>query len=354
MRTAMHLGVAAGVLAAAAAWAGEGEWPRVGLGDYTRAHAANPAPPDRWGGALVVEAVQKRGAAQWALPGPRALDPAVFGTPAHPTGWDPAPFPLAGVPVGMRQSQDGRYTIVDHATPFSDWRVIGVGDVRMRLVDRTAIDGATTKDEVHFEAEFDAPDKSHHYKVVARKPLAHGIAFPTFGGVVTNHLLHGVTGIGTRLMPTEFTYAAFWAVGDVYVDGKLTNPDQLVHVMVTEGVRGKGWRLGFDKDIHGEGVVMHLMVPPFRVTPKGLVRAPVRSGYLPFAEIKKRLMQAMAEAKRLPPEARKQAMARLEAEKALMARTKAHVRKAMAAGKMWGQPFFHVMFGNVEYKAAHE
>lgn len=327
--------------------------PHVGLFAYTHAHAGNPNPPDRWGGPVTVIAKQKHGATQWVLPGPRALDPVIFGTPDHPVGWEQAPFPLIGIPPRLRQSVNGHYTIVDHATPFSDWRAIGVGDVRMKITDITAIDGATTKDKIDFVAEFDSPDKTHHYKVVAKKPLPHGFGYPVFGGVVTDHLMHGGTGIGTRLMPTEYIYASFWAVGDVYVDGRLTNPGQIVHMMIGEGVRGRGWKLGFDKDIKGQGVVMHLMVPPYKVTSKGPVMAPVRSGYIPFPEIKKRMMKAMARAKRLPPEKQKVAMAKLMATRALMEKTKKHVQAAMAEGKMFGQPFFHVMFGNVRYQVRH-
>jgi len=332
---------------------GGGPLPHIGLYAYTRAHASNPNPPDRWGGAVTITAHQQGGATQWVLPGPRELDPAVFGTPAHPVGWDQAPFPLIGIPPKLRQSANGHYTIVDHATPFSNWRAIGVGNVEMSITDITAIDGAKTKDRVHFVAEFDSPDRRHHYKVVANKPLPHGFGYPTFGGVVTDHLMHGGTGIGTRLMPTEMIYASFWARGDVYVDGRLTNPGQIVHMMIGEGVRGKGWRLGGDKDVHGSGVVMHLMVPPYRVGAHGPEKAPILSGYIPFPEIKKRMMKMKEKVMKLPPEQRAAMMPKLEATKALMMKTKKHVQEMMAEGKMFGQPFFHVMFGNAKYTVTH-
>ncbi|MDQ6995874.1 MAG: hypothetical protein Q9M82_00255, partial [Mariprofundus sp.] len=187
--------------------------PHVGLYAYTHAHAMNPNPPDRWGGAVTVTANQTRGATQWVLPGPRELDPAVFGTPDHPAMWNQAPFPLIGIAPKMRQSANGHYTIVDHATPFSDWRAIGVGDLHMSITDLTAIDGATTKDKINFVATFDSPDKMHTYKVVVKRPMPHGFGYPSFGGVVTDHMMHGGTGIGTSLMPTMYTYATFWGVG---------------------------------------------------------------------------------------------------------------------------------------------
>jgi len=327
--------------------------PHVGLFAYTKAHAMNPNPPDRWGGIVTVSANQTRGATQWVLPGPRDLDPVIFGTPDHPSMWNQAPFPLIGIAPKMRQSMNGKYTIVDHATPFSDWRAIGVGDLHMKISDITAIDGARTKDKINFVATFDSPDKMHSYKVVVKKALPHGFGYPTFGGVVTDHMMHGGTGIGTSLMPTMYTYATFWGLGDIYVDGRLTNPNQIVHMMVTEGVRGKRWKLGKDGDIRGEGVVLHLMVPPYKAGPKGPVMAPLRSGYIPFPEIKKRMMKTKEMVMKMSPEKQKVMMPKLMAAKELMMKTKKHVQEQMAEGKMFGQPFFHVMFGNVKYKVSH-
>ena len=327
--------------------------PHVGLFAYTHAHAKNPNPPDRWGGPVTVTANQTSGATQWVFPGPRDLDPAVFGTPDHPAMWNQAPFPLIGIDPKMRQARNGKYTIVDHATPFSDWRAIGVGDLHMNITDITAMDGANTKDKIDFVATFESPDKMHGYKVVVKKPLPHGFGYPTFGGVVTDHMMHGGTGIGTSLMPTMYTYATFWGVGDIYVDGRLTNPNQIVHMMVTEGVRGKHWMLGKDGDLRGEGVVLHLMVPPYKVSPHGPVMAPLRSGYIPFPAIQKRMMKVKKKVMAMSPEKQKMMMPKLMAAKALMMKTKAHVQAQMAEGKMFGQPFFHVMFGNVKYGVGH-
>ncbi|HEC20765.1 MAG TPA: hypothetical protein ENI97_15735 [Gammaproteobacteria bacterium] len=324
--------------------------PMTGLFAYTQSHAKNPTPPHRLGGPVTIKASQHQGSIRWALPGPRKIDPAVFGTPDHPAGWEKAPFPLLGLSPGMRQQRDGKYTIVDHATPFSDWMTVGVGDLDMILRDVTAIDGSTTEDEIHFEASFKAPDNSHDYRVVVDGPLPHGKLFPTFGGVVTDHIMHGATGIGTRLMPTEYAYAAFWAKGKIYVDGRLTNDNQLIHMMITEFVRGDGNKLGFDGNVGAgsTGKVMHLMVPPFRVGPKGLEPAPLKSGYIPFPQIKQKMMAAKSKIMAMPEgPAKQEAMANLQATKALMERTKKHVQEMMAEGKMFGMPFFHVMFGNL-------
>ncbi|MFQ5676236.1 MAG: hypothetical protein ACE5G1_10095, partial [bacterium] len=275
-------------------FAQDGHVPVPGLHAYTKGHAKYQQPADLVGGPLTVKVTQKNGSTRWVLPGPRFLDPSSFGTPENPVGFDPAPFPLLGVPLTMRKTSAAvsmankaaiptpsadAYTFVDKASPFSDWREVGVGSIEMEVVDATAVDGARTKDKVHFVATFKSPDGKHDYKVTADKAIPHGMAYPFFGGVVTNHLLHGATGIGTRLMPTEFTYAGFWAIGNVYRDGELVNPNHLVHVMVTEVVRGDNYKLQFDGGVGDPptGITLHLMVPPFKPSPKGLQDDPVKT-----------------------------------------------------------------------------
>jgi len=331
-----------------------GALPDTGLGAYTRAHAMNPSPPDRIGGPVKIKVSVKGGSIRWDLPGPRQLDPAVFGTPSHSIGWEKTPFPLVGIPISMRQSMGDSYGIVDHATPFSDWLPVGVGDLNMTLIDATAIDGAKTKDKVSFVAAFQAPDKSHTYRVEANMALPHGKFFPTFGGVVTDHLLHGGTGLGTRLMPTEYTYVGFWAKGKLFVDGKLVNDNHLVHMMITEGVRKRG-KLQTDGGVNGVGRVLHLMVPPYKLGPMGPVKSPLKTGYLPFPAIQKRMMLTKEKIMGMPagPQ-KKKMMARMMATKNLMMHTKEHVMKAMKAGKMFGQPFLHVMFGNPDIQVTHQ
>lgn len=325
--------------------------PPVGLHAYTGSHAKIQNPPDRLGGPLKVTVTQTNGSTRFVLPGPRALDPSVFGTPEKPVGFDPAPFPLLGVPEKFRLTHKGRYSVTDHATPFSNWREVGVGSVRMVLVDATAIDGARTKDKIDFEANFELPDGTP-IRVVVKRPLPHGIAYPFFGGVATNQLIHGVTGIGTRLMPTEFTYAAFWGVGDIYREGRLVNKNHLVHAMLTEAVRGENYVLLFDGGVGKPPATrtLHLMVPPFKVVPgKGLAPDPLKTQFIPFPYVAKHMKQTLARIKTMPdgPE-KERKLAIMKQTKEVMARTKEHVQKAMKEGKMFGQPFIHIMFGNLE------
>jgi len=323
--------------------------PHIGLYAYTMSHAKVANPPDLLGGPLRVGLTKKNTSTRWVLPGPRFVDPVVFGTPAHPVGWEQAPFPLIGMQPSWLRSEYGKYTFVDHATPFSDWMTVGVGSVKMNLVDATAIDGARTKDKIDFDATFKSPDGKFTYRVVCKKALPHGKGYPFFGGVVTNHLLHGGTAIGTRLMPTEFTYAGFWGVGKIYRNGKLVNDGQIIHMMIGEFVRGDNQDLQFDGGVDPHGVTMHLMVPPYKVTPHGPVLAPVKTGYAPFPAIKKLMMAKMKmlkASKTMTPAQKKAAKKRMMEVKALMAHTKEKMVQAMMEGnKFFGQPFLHVMFG---------
>lgn len=328
----------------------------VGLKGYAMGHAKRSNPPELLGGPLTVRVSQKEGSTRLVLPGPRALDPAVFGTPKQPAGFEStAPFPLLGVPLGMRLEHAGTYTITNHATPFSNWREVGTGSVKMNLVDATALDGGRTKDKVDFEANFKLPD-GVAYRVVCKKPLPHGMAYPFFGGVATNVLIHGETGIGTRLMPTEFMYAGFWGVGDIYREGKLINKNHLIHAMLTEAVRGDNYKLNFDGAV-GEPPTtrtLHLMIPPYKpVMGKGLVKDPLKTNFMPFPFIKKHMMATKKMIEAMPAGPKKmRMMAVMKQTKEVMMHTKEHVMQATKAGKMYGMPFVHIMFGNLKIEAS--
>ena len=339
----------------------KGSYP--GFHAYTQGHAKEQNPPDRAGGPLTITVTQTNGSTRLVLPGPRFLDPSVFGTPDNPVGFDPAPFPLIGVPLNMRRVVNGKYTFVNHPTPFSDWREVGVGSVRQVTVDVTAIDGARTKDKIDFEATFtlpgpdvDNPDAgASRYRVTCTDPLPHGSGFPTFGGVATNHLLHGVTGLGTRLMPTEWTYVDIWGRGNIYKNDKLIAENHMIHTMLTEAVRGEGYKLRFDGEVGQPSttMTMHLMIPPYKPTPQGMVKSPLKTMFVPFPYINRHIMSDIEEAKKLPPGQREERLARIEEIKELMKWTQEQIVKEVIAGNMAGMPFIHIMFGNVEMKASH-
>ena len=330
-----------------------GSLPITGLGAYTAAHASNPSPPDLIGGSVSIKVSMRKVPTQWNLPGPRQLDPAVFGTPSKPIGWEKAPFPLVGVEPAKRQIKGNAYTIVDQDMPFSNWLSPGEGNLEMILTDATAIDGANTKDKVSFVATFQSPDKAHNYRVEANTALPHGKYHPTFGGVVTGQLLHGATGLGTRLMPTGYAYIAFWAKGKFYVDGELVNDNHLIHMLITEGVVKDG-ELQTDSGVNGVGRTLHLIIPAYKLSSNGAEKSPLKTMYLPFPEINKRLMAAKKAIKDMPANLERKKMEdQLRATEGLMMRSQANMMKAMRERKLWGQPSLHVMFGNPDIKITH-
>ena len=261
--------------------------PQVGGQAYAQAHAQIQNPAPLLGGPLDITLTQQEGGARWIFPGPRELDSSVFGTPQYPLGFEQAPPGLYGVALDDRATNEAgdAYTTTKDPTSFSDtWKATS-GSITMHVVDATATDAAVTNDKIDFEADFESPGGQHSYKVTVKQPLTHGFAYPFFGGVVTNTLLHGFTGVGTPLMPTEFTYVAFWGVGTISRDGEIVNDKQLVHVMVTEFVRGDNYELQTDGNVpagNPRGMTLHLMIPPYQVTggTPPVKSAPVKTGIM--------------------------------------------------------------------------
>ena len=219
------------------------------------------------------------GDVRWILPGPRELDRAIFGTPDQPLGFEPD----VGVPLDQRlTNEDGtEYTTTAGPTPFSDvWAPIE-GNAGVKVVDRTAVAGSVTGDEIDAEFEFTSPDGEHAYRVVVDRALPAIPGHENFGGVGLNVVQHGRTGIGTKLEPQAMAYITFWGVASLYHDGELVADDRFVHFMVTERVRDpKGdYRLAFDEDVIHDEVHGHLILPPVAVTPDGPVARPVETGF---------------------------------------------------------------------------
>ncbi len=235
---------------------------------YLQAHNGVDKPLGLMGGPVHVTITQPEGGVFVALPDRRTLDEAVFGTPAHPRAFGGTPG-INGVPPMARGSQNEHYTSMTMPSPFGDkYLVLPGGQLSVDLVDATATDAATSNDRVKVSASW--KDKAGNtYSVQCCAMLAtHGIEYPTFGGVVTNHILHGSSRVGTALMPTEFTYAAFWGIGSVSVNGNVVDDHRLIHGMLTEYVRAQGYTLAADSAVTPTRMQFHLMVPPFMPNPK--------------------------------------------------------------------------------------
>jgi hypothetical protein len=152
---------------------------------------------------------QQAGDVRWILPGPRRLDPAVFGTPAAPLGFEPD----VGVPLAMRlTTPDGSaYTTTAMPTPFSDNAAIISGHYDLVAEDNTLVDDPASKDVVNYRATVTSP-AGDRIEIEVSQVLPVGVDHAVFGGVGTNMIHHGMTGIGTKMQPTQPTVAAFWGI----------------------------------------------------------------------------------------------------------------------------------------------
>lgn len=248
---------------------------------YLEAHGEVQNPPALLGGPLNIRVTQETGGVFVALPSRRELDPSVFGTPRMPRAFAGTPA-INGLPPMARESEGGQYTRARPMTPFGDLSTTMRGArLEVDLTDATAMDAATSDDRVSFRARWEDSD-GNTYEVRCCHMLAtKGIEYPTFGGVVTNHLLHGSTRIGTALMPTEYAYAAFWGMGEVRKNGEVLQSPRLVHGMLTEYVRTEGYALASDAEVTPTRKHFHLMVPPFMPNPEEgrFEQSPVQTGF---------------------------------------------------------------------------
>ena len=232
------------------------------------------------GGPISINITQEGGPVYVALPDNRELDPNVFGTPKFPRAFAGTPG-FNGVPLKLRGTEDNKYTEFNMKTPFGDKYVTLQGEqLQIEAVDATATDANESDDQLMFKASW-SDDAGNTYSVRANKLITKGLEYPTFGGVLTNHILHGSSRIGTALMPTQYAYLAFWAMGEVRKNGEVLDKPKLVHGMLTEYVRTEEYELAFDEEVNPEGKHFHLLVAPFMPDQetKSFVQQPVNTGF---------------------------------------------------------------------------
>lgn len=225
----------------------------------------------------------------WHFPGVRELEPAIFGTVANPMGFE---FGI-GVPIYDRLDDGlGNWTTsaVTVADSNNGIHLMGPGEAKLHTVDRTPIDPPTytspTNDEVTFYCAFEDP-WGRMITIRAGTPAPKGPYSPFFGGVGTNLLVHGQTGIGAKTMPRVFAYVVVYAIGEVRIDGILIpgNDQRLVHVMVTHGAYsdnnppglagGTGPFLCNNNGVNPNDLEMHVSLPPTRMLPHPVANSPV-------------------------------------------------------------------------------
>ncbi len=211
------------------------------------------------------------GVAIWQFPDRRELDPALFGTPD-------APINVDLLPLGARLTNaDGTaFTTIKDPAMFSNNIEMTTGSFNIEVKDLSAKDGPNSLDEVKMDASFVSP-AGQTIRVTMNKVIPVGPDHPFFGGVGTNVLMHGATGIGTPLVAEEFSYITAWGLGDIYVDGEKVDSNRIVHVMVSERTRDADFKVGFGVAMPDQ-LEIHLALPPMKGSPTGPTPSPVPTG----------------------------------------------------------------------------
>lgn len=258
--------------------------------------------PSAWERDLRLAVAQEEGQVHWILPAQRELGLAEFGTPGRPLSRGDLPvdvdpaiasllgrYPtIVGVPLALRGKtpdlQRWTQTLID--VPYGGPLAEVTGALRLQADDRVTVDpptGHATPDEASGVAEFTDP-LGHRYRVSLREVIVPPFpAWETAGGVLHASFVHGLSGPGSPLMPEAFAWLAVWGLGDVYVDGVLTDSRMLVAFETIEAVRDRSGRLvqtlelPLDEEdtIAGEPFHTHLFVFPIRFDARGPVYEPV-------------------------------------------------------------------------------
>lgn len=216
---------------------------------------------------------QASGQAIWQFPDKRALDPALFGTPQNPLNTELLPLEARDV-----NSDGNAYTTIKKPSMFSNNIKEVSGSIRISVEDLTPLDTPKSLDRAEMEASFKGPS-GEDFKVVLKKLIPVGPEHQFFGGVGTDVLMHGATGIGTPLVSKEFSYITLWGVGDFYRDGKLIDTGRIIHVMVSERTRDDNFKVGFGVAKPDE-LEIHLAMPPKKGSPTGPVDSPLPTGVI--------------------------------------------------------------------------
>lgn len=262
-------------------------------------------PPEK---GLDVAVKQKKGKLVfWVLPGKRRLSPKVFGSPNNtrygsellksrikeaeqlsPPFDESIPRLLKDLPILVAAPEKARETAEAEegisqklAVPslFSDKGKVTDGKIEVTYKDRQPYDlpgkPSDTLDDVKLTAQFTDP-AGNEYEIVFDHVVQPPIpGYETGGGVITNSWHHGTSGTGSPLMPMLYNYGAFWGIGHVKVNGEIKdiNKGRVVHVMTTQIVRDKNYRLAVDEElplrkdntIAGQSHHTHLVVLPIQV-----------------------------------------------------------------------------------------
>jgi hypothetical protein len=246
---------------------------------YLLAHRGVEQPDELLGGAVFVRVTQRTGGALLALPDHRMLDKTLFGSPGAPRFIAGTPI-VTGVPRSLRRIEEGRYTMLDTPSPFgAKHMVVAGGRLLLEAYDITATDATVSEDSVRLEAAW-RDHAGNEYSVRCARVMPYGVEHPVFGGVATNHILNGFSGIGTPLIPSGFAYVAFWGIGETTKNGQVTDTAVMIQGMLTEGLHDENNELVFDQRVRPGHRQFHLLVPSYVPDGDRYRSRPVRTGFM--------------------------------------------------------------------------
>lgn len=141
---------------------------------------------------------------------------------------DSAESVIAKMPAEMQQQM----RMMAEKGPFSDTVARIAGEFRA-----TFWDVPQQQDSVQGEATFTSQDGAQ-WRVVVNRVKPEGTTMePTFGGVATNLVYHGATGIHSPLVPTIRSVVSYWGMSEVYRNGQLVSDQAPTHIMLTSDTR---------------------------------------------------------------------------------------------------------------------
>jgi len=161
-------------------------------------------------------------------------------------------------------------------TPFSNNTGAASGSYRLAVSDTSAEDSESSTDAVtDVEIRFTGSDGTNYLIDginVIHKPLGAG-DHSFFGGVGSNVVMHGDTGLGTAMMPKMLAYITLWGMVNLKDadTGAVLATGRIIHIMTGTRVRdaSKQLVLGVDSDLSDHDINMaetHVILPPLDAT----------------------------------------------------------------------------------------
>ncbi|MEK6903640.1 MAG: thioredoxin domain-containing protein [Nanoarchaeota archaeon] len=125
-------------------------------------------------------------------------------------------------------------------SPYSDVLDFVDSSFTFTATDRTPADTPQPQDAAQLTATFDVKKQftTDSYDIALTQLSSEGVTHSFFGGVGTQILINGKTGIGTSYLPATTAYVSLWGLSDVSKNGQLIASNVFTHFIITPAIRG--------------------------------------------------------------------------------------------------------------------